>query len=172
MKNFKIRQETKEDLDEVYQLIKTTFETAKVKDGDEQDFAVKLREGKNFIPELSLVAETDGKLIGHIMMTQTPVLQSNGERYTALLVAPLSVLLEYRDLGVGSALMKEGLRLAAEMGYQAVFLTGDPNYYSRFGYQSSSRFGITCPGIPDQYVLAYELVPHALDKVEGTIGEW
>ena len=158
MKNFKIRQETKEDLDEVYQLIKTAFETAKVKDGDEQDFAVKLREGKNFIPELSMVAETDGKLIGHIMMTQTPVLQSNGERYTALLVAPLSVQLE--------------LRLAAEMGYQAVFLTGDPNYYSRFGYQSSSRFGITCPGIPDQYVLAYELVPHALDKVEGTIGEW
>ena len=119
-----------------------------------------------------MVAETDGKLIGHIMMTQTPVLQSNGERYTALLVAPLSVQLEYRDLAVGSALMKEGLRLAAEMGYQAVFLTGDPNYYSRFGYQSSSRFGITCPGIPDQYVLAYELVPHALDKVEGTIGEW
>ena len=64
MKNFKIRQETKEDLDEVYQLIKTAFETAKVKDGDEQDFAVKLREGKNFIPELSMVAETDGKLIG------------------------------------------------------------------------------------------------------------
>ena len=61
MKNFKIRQETKEDLDEVYQLIKTAFETAKVKDGDEQDFAVKLREGKNFIPELSMVAETDGK---------------------------------------------------------------------------------------------------------------
>lgn len=46
MKNFKIRQETKEDLDEVYQLIKTAFETAKVKDGDEQDFAVKLQEGR------------------------------------------------------------------------------------------------------------------------------
>lgn len=172
MKKIIIRQELGKDLDEVYNLIKTAFETAKVKDGDEQDFTVRLRNGKNFIPELSLVAEANGKLIGHIMFTKTPVAQSNGEKFEGLLVAPLSVLLEYRDFGVGSTLMKEGLRLGAQLGYKAAFLIGDPNYYHRFGYQSSSLFGITHPDIPVEYVMAYELVPHALDNVDGTIGEW
>ncbi|GAE83743.1 GNAT family N-acetyltransferase [Bacteroides reticulotermitis] len=172
MTKYTIRQETQQDHAEVYQLIKTAFETAKVKDGDEQDFAVKLREGKNFIPELSLVAEDNGKLIGHIMLTKTPVAQSNGERYEALLVAPLSVLLAYRDQGVGASLMKEALRLAADLNYEAAFLTGDPTYYQRFGFQSASKFGITCPGIPDQFTLAYEIIPHALNSIQGTIGEW
>lgn len=172
MKKFTIRKETEKDLDEVYDLIKTAFETAIVKDGDEQDFTVGLRNGKNFIPELSLVAELDGKLIGHILFTKTPITQSNGEKFEGLLVAPLSVLLEYRDLGVGSALMKEGLQLATELGYKVAFLIGDPNYYHRFGYQSSSLFGITHPDIPVEYVMAYELVPHALDNVDGTIGKW
>ena len=117
-----IRQETKQDRHELYHLIQTAFQTAKIADGDEQDFTVNLWNSENYIPELGLVAELNGKLIGHILLTRMYVIQEDGNKFESLLVAPLSVLLEYRDHGVGSALMKEGLRRGRELGYKAAFL--------------------------------------------------
>lgn len=76
-----IRQETEQDHPAIYDLIRTAFETAKVSDGDEQDFAVNLRNNsKLYIPELALVAEEGGKLIGHIMLTNTYITQPDGSR--------------------------------------------------------------------------------------------
>lgn len=162
-----IRQETKQDRHELYSLIQAAFQTAKVADGDEQDFTVRLWNSENYISQLGLVAERDGKLIGHILFTRMYVIQKDGSKFESLLLAPLSVLLEYREHGVGSALMKEGLRRGRELGYKAVFLCGDPNYYHRFGFKSISEFGLTNPEIPEPYVMGYELVPGALDKVTG-----
>lgn len=68
-----IRQENKNDFEKIYQLVKTAFETAEVKDGDEQDFVNELRSSNHYIPELAFVAELDGEIIGYIMMTQTYV---------------------------------------------------------------------------------------------------
>lgn len=165
-----IRQETEADYNEVYKLIRTAFKTANVKDGDEQDFAVKLRESDNYIPQLSLVAETNKKLIGHIMFTRTFVTQPDGSKFEALLVAPVSVLLEYRNKGVGSALMKEGFRVAVDMGYKAAFLVGDPAYYHRFGYMETATYGIHPKGdIPVEYVMVKELEPDALKEISGTV---
>lgn len=90
-KNFIVRQITKADYSTVYNLIKTAFETAEHRDGDEQDFAVNLRNGENYIPELDLVAEMEGSLIGHIMFTKTYVTKPDDSRYNTLLVAPLAV---------------------------------------------------------------------------------
>lgn len=168
--DFKIRQETKADYDEIYKLIQTAFETANVKDGDEQDYAVKLRNSKNYIPQLALVAEKDGKLIGHIMFTKLYIKLENGEMLEGLLVAPLSVLIEYRNMGVGSALMSKGLKVAKGLGYKFVILAGDPNYYNRFGFEQSSLYGITNENsIPDQFVLIYKIAPDALDGVQGRV---
>lgn len=168
-KDFIIRQTTKEDHSTVYNLIKTAFETAEHKDGDEQDFAVNLRNSENYIPELDLVAECDGQLIGHIMFTKTDVTKPDGRKYATLLVAPLSVLLEYRNIGAGAALMKEGLRMAATMGYGAAFLIGDPDYYQRFGYKLSHLYGINHESLPAEYVMAKEMVSGALDGITGMI---
>ena len=166
---FTIRQETEKDHSKVYDLIKTAFETANVKDGDEQDFAKGLWESANYIPELALVAEKDGKLIGHIMFTKLNVNTKTGD-YETLLVAPLSVLLEYRNIGVGSALMEEGFKRARNIGYKAAFLCGDPNYYNRFGFRKTVDFRIFPQnGLPEQYTLGCELVPDALEKIEGTV---
>ena len=106
MKNkssFTVRQDREAEFPAIYELIS---------DGDEQDFANRLRIHGNYIPELALVAECQGKLIGHIMLTRTVVTQDDGTPYEALMIAPLSVVLDYRNQGVGSALLKEGLRLA------------------------------------------------------------
>ena len=168
--DFIIRQETKNDLAEVYTLIQTAFKTAKVKDGTEQDFAADLRAGTGFIPELSLVAQAaGGTLVGHILLTKTFVTRPDGSRYEhALLVAPLSVVLEWRDKGVGKTLMHEGLRIARKLGYGAAFLVGDPGYYSRFGFRSTADFGIRPQAdIPPQFVMVRELIPDALDGVTG-----
>jgi len=166
--DFGIRAETSNDFDEVYNLIRIAFETAKVKDGDEQDFAVKLRNSSNYIPQLSLVAEHKNQLIGHIMLTKSYVTQPDGSKFESLLLAPISVLLEYRDKGVGSALINESFRLARNMGYKAVFLCGDPAYYHKFGFEPTSIYGIRPKSdIPQQYVMVHKLEADALSGVSG-----
>ena len=62
-----IRQEIEKDYEEVYKLVKEAFETAEHADGNEQDLIEALRKGSAFVPELSLVAEIDGELAGHIL---------------------------------------------------------------------------------------------------------
>lgn len=163
-----IRRETPEEFAEIYDLVKVAFQTAKVSNGKEQDFVDELRSSGNYIPELALVAEDNGKLIGHIMLTRTYII--NGEdKFETLLLAPLSVALEYRNRGVGSDMVKESFKLAKETGYRSVLVVGDPAYYHRFGFKTAVNFGIKHQhDIPDQYVMACELVPGALGGINGT----
>ena len=115
------------------------------------------------------MAELDGHLAGHIMFTKTYVAQPDGSKYDVLMVAPLSVLLEHRNKGVGSALMEEGFRIAEASGYEAAFLLGDPNYYQRFGYKPSHLYGIGHGVYPAEYLLAKEIISGALKNVTGTV---
>lgn len=168
--DFTIRPEREDEEEEIYNLIRTAFKTANVKDGDEQDFASGLRKSANYIPELALVARTEEKLIGHIMFTKTYVTHPDGTTFEALLVAPVSVFLEYRNKGVGGALIRRGFEFARAMGYKAAFLVGDPAYYQRFGFVKTSTYGIRPKNeIPEQYVMVKELEPNALDGITGTV---
>lgn len=164
-----IRRETAEDFSRIYDLVKTAFETAKVSNGEEQNFVNALRDSENYIPELALVAEKDGELIGHIMVSQTVITGDDCES-PILYLAPVSVVLEHRNKGVGSRLIQESFKVARNLGHEAVILVGDPGYYHRFGFNTAAEFGIrNTNGIPDEYVMAVELAPHALDEVDGTI---
>jgi predicted N-acetyltransferase YhbS len=163
-----IRQERPEDFPQIYDLVKAAFQTGRVSNGQEQDFVNELRSGDTYIPELALVAEENGRLTGYIMLSKASVV--NGEdKFAIAYVAPLSVVLEFRNKGIGSALIKEGFKLARQMGFTSVFLVGDPAYYHRFGFRSASAFGIRhMHEIPDENVMACELVPGALKNVTGT----
>lgn len=164
-----IRTERKADFTLLYDFVKTAFATAKVSDGTEQDFVNHLRAGAGYLPELALVAEEDGVIIGHIMLTKMQIDTTQGA-HPALLLAPLSVALAWRNKGVGSALVKEALRRAVLLGYEAVFLVGDPAYYSRFGFRPTTDFDIHDTGsIPSQFIQVCELVPDALSGKSGTI---
>ena len=79
-KDILIRHARQADYPTIYELIETAFKTAEHRDGTEQDFAVDLRAGTNYIPELELVAEIDSQLIGHIMLTKTYVVLPDGGR--------------------------------------------------------------------------------------------
>jgi len=163
-----IRRERPEEFPQIYDLVKIAFQTAKVSDGKEQDFVNQLRSGGSYIPELAMVAEENGKLIGHIMLSKAHIVNGTN-KFEVIYVAPLSVVLEFRNKGIGSGLIKESFKLAKEMGYTSVLLVGDPAYYHRFGFKSAVTFSIKhMHEIPDENVMACELVPNALKVVSGT----
>jgi len=164
-----IRPEKPSEFKIIYDLVKVAFLTAQVSNGDEQNFIDRLRASSGYIPELALIAEQDGQIIGHIMLTKTYV-YGPGTKHEVLLLAPLAVALEYRCRGVGSKLVLESFRLAKKLGYKAVLVVGNPAYYGRFGFKPSLSFGIVHdPPIPEPYVMACELEPQALAGVAGTV---
>ena len=157
------------DLPAIYTLVQTAFATAKVSDGTEQDFVLELRQRDTYRPELELVAEENRQLIGHILLTPLPV-PGAPQGLQGLMVAPLCVRLEDRGRGLGGQLLQAGGRRAAELGYNALFLVGDPDYYGRYGFQSAVSFGFqNASGVPDQFLLARALRPDALRNVGGTL---
>ena len=169
VKTLIIRQEKPFEYRDIYNLVKDAFQTAKVADRKEQDYVDKLRASGNYIPELALVAEEDGKLVGHIMLTKTYII-GVGSKFDVLLLAPLSVALQYRNRGIGSKLVEKSLELAKNMGYTAVFVVGDPAFYGRFGFKSSVLFGVKhVPPIADEYVMVRELSVGSLTGVSGTV---
>lgn len=136
-----IRQETPEDYKEVYELIAEAFASAEHADGNEQDLVVALRKGNSFIPELSLVAVSDGVVAGHILFTKAKV--GNDE---VLVLAPLSVKPQYQRRGIGKALIMEGHKIAKRLGYQYSLVLGSETYYPQTGYVPAEQFGIEVPG--------------------------
>jgi putative acetyltransferase len=169
MPKYIIRPEQPTDFNTIYDLVKLAFATAPQKDGDEQDYVNKLRLKDSYLPQLALVAEQQGELIGHIMLTKTYVNTPNGQ-YTALLLSPICVRLEERNKGIGAALINESFKCARKLGYQAVFLVGEPTYYSRFGFRPTTDFNIHISSdIPAKYVQGVELVPNALSGISGSI---
>jgi predicted N-acetyltransferase YhbS len=163
------RQEKPSEFQYIYDFVRVAFETAKVSNGKEQDFVNKLRERERYIPELALVAEKNAKIIGHIMLTKTYVTNSNS-KFEALLLAPLSVSLDYRKRGIGSNLVTRSFEIAKNLGYKAVFVVGDPAFYGRFGFESSAHFGIKhVPAIPEQFIMVHELIAGVLAGINGTI---
>ena len=149
MLNITIRQEEPRDHATVYTLTKAAFAEAEYCDGDEQELIERLRGCSAFIPELSLVAEVDSVLVGHIMFTKITI-----GGWDAICLGPVSVLPGYKKQGVGSALINRGHEIAAGMGYSLSHLVGYPDYYPRFGYELASKYGITQPfPAPDECVM-------------------
>jgi len=160
-----IRQEQEKDIDAVYSVVKSAFEKMELADGDEQDLVNRLRKSQAFIPELSLVAESDRKVIGHILFTKMKI----GD-HPSLALAPVAVLPEYQGQGVGGKLIVEGHRIAKELGYGSVILVGHSSYYPRFGYRPASQWKITAPfEVPNEAFMVMELVEGGLDGVSGEI---
>jgi predicted N-acetyltransferase YhbS len=165
-----IRKETPEDYAWVVELTEKAFETMPFSDGNEGKLVGNLRKTDMFISELSLVAELDNQVVGHILFS--PILIDNGqELFESLALAPVSVLPEYQNQGIGSKLINEGHKVARKLGFKSVIVLGHPEYYPKFGYKPASEWGIKSPfDLPDDNVfMAMELTPGALNKVSGKV---
>lgn len=148
-----IRSEKPQDYEQVFELTRLAFEKAEHTDGDEHYLLGRLRKCEAFIPELSLVAEKDGVIVGHIMFTKLKA----GSK-TLLTLAPVSVLPNCQGEGIGAMLIKEGHKIAQALGYEYSVLIGHPTYYPRFGYENAANFGIKAPfELPEGVFMAFNL---------------
>lgn len=157
----KIRSETSVDHEAIRQVNRLAFgQDAEARLVDE------LREG-GYV-RLSLVAEQGGKVVGHILFSDLPIITEGGN-VAALTLAPMAVLPELQNQGIGSALVRRGLDECREQGHKIVVVLGHPHFYPRFGFSPklaeplSSRFG------GGEAWMAMELVPGALDAAKGRV---
>ena len=164
-----IRQETKHDFDAVFKLIETAFKDELMSDHKEQFLVERLRNSKAFIPELSIVAEVKGKVVGHILLTRLKIVSEQNE-FDSLALAPVSVLPEFQGKGIGGMLIKQAHKKAIELGHKSVVLLGHEKYYPKFGYQPTEKFGISLPfDVPKENCMAIELVKNGLNEVSGVV---
>ena len=127
-----IRPETKSDYPAIRLITELAFRNKPYAGGDEQDVIDRLRDRHALT--LSLVAVADDTVIGHVAFSPATVAD---ESYPWFALGPISVLPDHQNQGIGTALIHEGMQRLTELGALGCILTGDPAYYSRFGFQLS-----------------------------------
>jgi putative acetyltransferase len=131
-----------------------------------------LLEDETAMPLLSLVAEVDGQIVGHIVFTAVQLPPGNPS-VSARILAPLAVSGPHRGGGIGGALIGEGLKRLAASGVGLVFVLGHPGYYAKFGFRPAGALGLEAPyPIPPAHADAWmvrELRPGLIGSVQGRI---
>ena len=123
---------------------------------------------KETSPIVSLVAEVEGVVVGHIMFS--PVSLSGYTELKIMGLGPMAVMPEHQRKGIGSALIKAGLEKCRDLGYGAVIVLGHPEYYPRFGFRPSIVYDISSEyQVPEEVFMVIELQPGYLDGASGAI---
>lgn len=164
-----IREEEIKDYNEVEKVVEESFKTAEFSDKDEHNLVGRLRKSNEFIKELSLIAEEENKILGHVLLTKALI---NGENtsFETLALAPLAVLPEYQKSGIGKILMNKAIERARDLGYKSIVVLGDENYYPKFGFEKASKYGVKAPfEVPDEAYMILELLPGGLNGVSGVV---
>lgn len=163
--SMEIRQERKEDREAVFAVVEKAFANAPHTDHEEQFLVERLHESDAFIPELSLVAEREGKVVGYALFTKIKV-----DQWILLALAPLAVLPELQGKGIGAKLIQKGHEIAKKLDYLGCVVLGDERYYSRFSYHPASGFDIKPPfEVPDEKFMAVEFWEDSLASIYGTV---
>jgi putative acetyltransferase len=133
-------------------------------------------------PFLSLVAERDGTIVGHICFTPVTIVpappasdrppdrDAGSDPARAMGLAPVAVVPSSQREGVGSSLVYRGLAECRRLGGEVVVVLGHPSYYPRFGFRAARPLGLTCEYlVPDEVFMALELQPGALARHTGLV---
>ena len=156
-----IRAEKECDQDTVHAVNMSAFKTP-----SEADLVDALRTQAQ--PVVSLVAEENGEVVGHIMFS--PVSLSDHPNLKVMGLAPMAVVPVHQRTGIGSALVRAGLDQCRQLDFVAVVVLGHPEYYPRFGFSPSSQFGIDSEyDVPEEVFMAMELQPEALSGKTGRV---
>lgn len=167
-----IRKETESDHRAVEELTRDAFWNVNVPGCDEHYLVHTIRKAEAFIPDLDLVAEVNSQIMGNIMYAHSFIQQNDGTKFPVLTFGPLSVLPEYQKKGIGGQLIRVSMKQAADMGFSAILIYGDPAYYSRFGFVAAEAFNIRSnQGLFAAALQVYELKPGALQCISGRFDE-
>ena len=165
----RIRQETEQDYQVSEQVIEKAFAEAEYSDHTEHLLVANLRKSDVFVPQLSLVAEDEGEIVGHILLTKL-IIKDGEEGHESLALAPVSVLPRHQKKGVGSALIRKSIEIARHLGFRSVIVLGYDTYYPRFGFKPAHLWGIKAPfDVSKEAFMALELMDGSLDQVKGTV---
>ena len=163
--NVTIRQETSEDQKEIFVVNTEAFEQE-----NEAKLVDLLRKSSAFVPELSLVATVDNKIVGHILFSKIIIVDDNQNEYESLALAPMAVKPEFQKQGIGSQLVNSGLGKARELKYKSVIVLGHEHYYPKFGFEPAEKWHIKAPfEVPAINFMGIELIPNGLEGVTGTV---
>jgi len=155
-----IRREQPQDIPEIRQVNRLAF-------GQEQEASIvdKLRENCNSV--LSLVALTDGKVVGHILFSPA-VIEGQHGRLVGTGLAPMAVLPEYQRKGIGTELIQTAIARIKRGRCPYIIVIGHPEYYTRFDFERAGRFGISSEwDVPDEAFMILILDRKAMNGITG-----
>ncbi|MGQ3214352.1 MAG: GNAT family N-acetyltransferase [Shinella sp.] len=147
-----VRPEQPADIDAIRTLTETAFRTAPHADGTEHVIIDRLRAAG--VLTLSLVAEVDGVIVGHVAFSPVSVSDGSADWYG---LGPISVDPARQGEGIGSRLVREGLQHLKALGAAGCVLLGDPAYYGRFGFEADPK--LTLDGVPPEYFMRVAFSP-------------
>jgi predicted N-acetyltransferase YhbS len=166
-----LRLEEEKDYKIVEALTREAFWNVHFPGCDEHLLIRNLRKAKEFIPELDFTAVYNNEIIGNIVYVKAKIIDFDKE-YIILTFGPISVLPKHQNNGVGNILIEHTVLLAKELGYKAIIIYGDPEYYKRFGFKASKEYNITNnSGKYPAALLVLELYPNALHDIKGIFEE-
>ncbi|AYC30091.1 GNAT family N-acetyltransferase [Paenisporosarcina cavernae] len=153
-------------------LVFEVFENTTFSDGlVEKTLIREIREKEYYIPDLDLVVEDSGEIIAHTILSKFPI--SNEHSKEVLLLSPVTVAINKQRQGVGEFMLREAIKIATNMGYQGIVVEGDYRYYRRFGFRTSTEFGIYASekNLPpsEEYLMALELKDRGLETISGEV---
>ncbi len=157
-----IRPELPEDYPAVFEIHRRAFGRP-----EEAKLVEKLRTVAD--PQISLVAVCEGDVVGHIFFSPVTI-EGQPSSFQALGLAPMAVVPELQNQGIGSLLVKKGIKVAHSMGENIVVVLGHAEYYPRFGFKVASRIGLCCEfPASDEAFMVIELEPRALRGRSGIV---
>jgi len=166
-----IRLETSKDHTEVEHLVRESFWNV-YRPGCLEHYVLHcLRDDPDFIPELDLVMEKDGVIIGQNIFMRASIAADDGRSIPILTMGPICIAPELKRQGYGKVLLDYSLEQAAKLGMGAVCFEGNIDFYGKSGFTHASRFGIRYHGLPEgedaSFFLCKELIPGYLNGITG-----
>ncbi|HLR20044.1 MAG TPA: N-acetyltransferase [Staphylococcus sp.] len=161
---------TENDYDTSIEAIQSAFEDETKSTHDEHELVLRLREALEYKYELEVVAKNDdGDVVGHVMLSEAQMVNEE-ENFTILTLAPLSVLPEYRDKGVGKALVQAVEERAKAQGYTTIIVLGHPEYYKQLGYEEAEQYGMYSPfDVPSENFMVKFLWDQLIEQPSGKV---
>ncbi|HOW23577.1 MAG TPA: N-acetyltransferase [Sedimentibacter sp.] len=159
-----IRREEEKDYERVEEITRKAFWNLYVPGCDEHYLVHIMRSHEDFIPELDLVIEVEGQIIGNIMYTKAKLIDEKREEKNILTFGPVCILPEYQRKGYGKRLLEYSFEKASELGYDVIVIFGNPGNYVSSGFKSCKQFNVCLEnGTYPSAMLVKELKPHTLD---------
>ena len=166
--DIKLRIEQSSDYHETENITREAFWNHHPPGCDERYLLHIMRNHPKFVPELHIVADHTNKIVGNVVCLKSFIMADDGNQYEVLSLGPISVLPEYQQQGIGGRMIALTKKLASEMGFRAILLCGDPDYYLRQGFIPAETLGIRTED--NMYATALhvcELYDNALANVKG-----